>query len=58
MGCFQISSEFYSDESETYEGRVCEQVNESAVLTGAMRRSLVLVMDKDVAGHHIAKVCL
>jgi len=35
---------------------LCEQVNETAVLTRAMRRSLVLVMDKDVAGHHIAKV--
>lgn len=32
-----------------------QPVNETAVLTGAMRRSLVLVMDKDVAGHHIAK---
>ena len=30
--------------------------NETAVLTGAMRRNLVLVMDRDVARHHIAKV--
>uniref|UniRef100_A0A7I4BFW0 Uncharacterized protein n=1 Tax=Physcomitrium patens TaxID=3218 RepID=A0A7I4BFW0_PHYPA len=32
-----------------------QPVNETAVLTGAMNRILVLVMDKDVAGHHIAK---
>lgn len=32
------------------------KVDATAVLTGAMRRSLVLVMDKDVAGHHIGKV--
>lgn len=34
------------------------KMDETAVLTGAMRRSLVLVMDKDVAGHHIGKVCI
>jgi hypothetical protein len=31
------------------------EVDEVAVLAGGMHRSLVLVMDRDVAGHHIAK---
>jgi hypothetical protein len=31
------------------------EVDEVAVLAGSMHRSLVLVMDRDVAGHHIAK---
>jgi hypothetical protein len=39
--------------------RAWQEVDEVAVLAGSMHRSLVLVMDRDVAGHHIAKVnCL
>jgi hypothetical protein len=36
--------------------RAWQEVDEVAVLAGGMHRSLVLVMDRDVAGHHIAKV--
>jgi hypothetical protein len=35
--------------------RAWQEVDEVAVLAGGMHRSLVLVMDRDVAGHHIAK---
>jgi hypothetical protein len=35
--------------------RAWQEVDEVAVLAGSMHRSLVLVMDRDVAGHHIAK---